>query len=66
MAYGGLINAFSSGLVDGARAGALMDATFADQDERELESQARDVKGFVEHLAASGNDFNKALETSEG
>ena len=66
MAYGGLINAFSSGLVDGARAGALMDATFADQDQRELESQARDVKGFVEHLAASGNDFNKALETPEG
>lgn len=66
MAYGGLINAFSSGLVDGARAGALMDATFADQDQRELESQARDVKGFVDYLAASGNDFNKALETPEG
>jgi len=66
MAYGGLINAFSSGLVDGSRAGALMDATFADQDQRELESQARDVKGFVDYLAASGNDFNKALETPEG
>ena len=43
MAYGNLLNAFSSGLVDGARAGALMDSTFAEQDQRELEASARDV-----------------------
>ena len=66
MAYGNLLNAFSSGLVDGVRAGALMDATFAQQDQRELEASARDVQGFVEYLAASGNDFNKALSTPDG
>lgn len=66
MAYGNLLNAFSSGLVDGARAGALMDATFAEQDQRELQDSARDVQGFVEYLAASGNDFNKALSTPDG
>lgn len=66
MGYGGLINAFSSGMVDGSRAGALMDATFAEQDNRELEADAREVTGFVEHLAASGNDFNKALSTPAG
>ena len=31
MAYGGLVNAFSSGLVEGSRAGAIMDAAFAEQ-----------------------------------
>ena len=56
MAYGGLINAFSSGMVDGVRAGALLDATFAEQDKRALEADTREVTGFVEHLAASGND----------
>lgn len=66
MAYGNLLNAFSSGLVDGARAGALMDATFAEQDQRDLQESARDVQGFVEYLAASGNDFNKALSTPDG
>lgn len=66
MAYGGLINAFSSGIVDGVRAGALLDATFAEQDNRALEADAREVTGFVEHLAASGNDFNKALSTPAG
>lgn len=66
MAYGGLINAFSSGIVDGARGGALIDATFAEQDKRALEEDARDVTGFVEYLAASGNDFNKALSTPDG
>ena len=66
MAYGGLINAFSSGMVDGVRAGALLDATFAEQDNRALEADAREVTGFVEHLAASGNDFNKALSTPAG
>lgn len=66
MAYGNLLNAFSSGLVDGARAGTLMDATFAEQDQRELQDSARDVQGFVEYLAASGNDFNKALSTPDG
>lgn len=66
MGYGNLLNAFSSGLVDGARTGALMDATFAEQDNRAREEDARDVKGFVDYLAASGNDFNKALETPEG
>lgn len=66
MAYGNLLNAFSSGLVDGARAGTLMDATFAEQDQRELQESARDVQGFVEYLAASDNDFNKALSTPDG
>lgn len=66
MQYGNLLNAFSSGLVDGARTGAIMDATFAEQDRRALEDDAREVQGFVEHLAASGNDFNKALSTPEG
>ena len=66
MAYGGLINAFSSGMVDGVRAGALLDATFAEQDNRALEADTREVTGFVEHLAASGNDFNKALSTPAG
>ena len=66
MAYGGLINAFSSGMVDGARAGTLLDATFAEQDNRALEADAREVTGFVELLAASGNDFNKALSTPAG
>ena len=66
MAYGGLINAFSSGMVDGVRAGALLDATFADQDARALEADAREVTGFVEYLAASGNDFNKVLSTPAG
>lgn len=66
MGYGNLLNAFSSGLVDGARTGALMDATFAEQDARAREEDARDVKGFVDYLAASGNDFNKVLETPEG
>ena len=66
MAYGNLLNAFSSGLVDGARTGALMDATFAQQDQRALEDDAREVQGFVEYLAASDNDFNKALSTPDG
>lgn len=66
MAYGNLLNAFSSGLVDGVRAGVLMDATFAEQDQRELQESARDVQGFVEYLAASDNDFNKALSTPDG
>lgn len=66
MAYGNLLNAFSSGLVDGARAGALLDATFAQQDQRALEDDAREVQGFVEYLAASDNDFNKALSTPDG
>ena len=66
MAYGNLLNAFSSGLVDGVRAGALMDATFAERDQRELQESARDVQGFVEYLAASDNDFNKALSTPDG
>ena len=66
MAYGNLLNAFSSGLVDGARAGTLMDATFAEQDQRELQDSARDVQGFVEYLAASDNDFDKALSTPDG
>ena len=66
MAYGNLLNAFSSGLVDGVRAGALMDATFAQQDQRALEDDAREVQGFVEYLAASDNDFNKALSTPDG
>ena len=66
MAYGNLLNAFSSGLVDGARAGTLMDATFAQQDQRALEDDAREVQGFVEYLAASDNDFNKALSTPDG
>lgn len=66
MAYGNLLNAFSSGLADGARAGTLMDATFAEQDQRELQESARDVQGFVEYLAASDNDFNKALSTPDG
>lgn len=66
MAYGNLLNAFSSGLVDGARAGTLMDATFAEQDQRALEDDAREVQGFVEYLAASDNDFNKALSTPDG
>lgn len=66
MAYGGLINAFSSGMVDGVRAGALLDATFAEQDKRALEADTREVTGFVELLAASGNDFNKALSTPAG
>ena len=66
MAYGNLLNAFSSGLVDGARAGTLMDATFAEQDQRALEDDAREVQGFVEYLAASDNDFNKALSTPAG
>ena len=66
MAYGNLLNAFSSGLVDGARAGTLIDATFAQQDQRALEDDAREVQGFVEYLAASGNDFNKALSTPDG
>ena len=66
MAYGNLLNAFSSGLVDGVRAGALMDATFAQRDQRALEDDAREVQGFVEYLAASDNDFNKALSTPDG
>ena len=66
MAYGNLLNAFSSGLVDGALAGALMDAAFAQQDQRALEDDAREVQGFVEYLAASDNDFNKALSTPDG
>ena len=66
MAYGNLLNAFSSGLVDGARAGTLVDATFAQQDQRALEDDAREVQGFVEYLAASDNDFNKALSTPDG
>lgn len=66
MAYGNLLNAFSSGLADGARAGTLMDAAFAEQDRRALEDDAREVQGFVEHLAASDNDFNKALSTPDG
>ena len=66
MAYVNLLNAFYSGLVDGARAGALMDATFAQQDQRALEDDAREVQGFVEYLAASDNDFNKALSTPDG
>ena len=66
MAYGNLLNAFSSGLVDGVRAGALLDATFAQRDQRALEDDAREVQGFVEYLAASDNDFNKALSTPDG
>ena len=66
MAYGNLLNAFSSGLVDGVRAGALLDATFAQRDQRALEDDTREVQGFVEYLAASDNDFNKALSTPDG
>lgn len=66
MAYGNLLNAFSSGLVDGARTGALMDATFAEQDNRAMQEDARNVQGFVDYLAATGNDFSKALSTPDG
>lgn len=52
----GLLNAFSSGFVDGTRAGALMDATWAAQDERERAEKERQqehdsMKGLAEYLA---------------
>lgn len=52
----GLLNAFSSGFVDGTRAGALMDATWAAQEERERAEKERQqehdsMKGLAEYLA---------------
>lgn len=52
----GLLNAFSSGFVDGTRAGALMDATWAAQDERERMEKERQqelesMKGLADYLS---------------
>lgn len=52
----GLLNAFSTGFVDGTRAGALMDATWAAQEERERAEKERQqehdsMKGLAEYLA---------------
>lgn len=56
----GLLNAFSSGFVDGARAGALMDATWAAQDERERAEKDR------QQLEADMQEFADLSEKSSG
>lgn len=56
----GLLNAFSSGFVDGARAGALMDATWAAQDERERAEKDR------QQLEADMQEFADLSEKNSG
>lgn len=64
----GLLNAFSSGFVDGSRAGALMDATWAAQDERERADKERqqlesDMKEFAD---LSEKNSGAVMNTPEG
>lgn len=64
----GLLNAFSSGFVDGSRAGALMDATWAAQDERERADKDRqqlelDMKEFAD---LSEKNSGAVMNTPEG
>lgn len=56
----GLLNAFSSGFVDGTRAGALMDATWAAQDERERAEKDR------QQLEADMQEFADLSEKNSG
>lgn len=56
----GLLNAFSSGFLDGARAGALMDATWAAQDERERAEKDR------QQLEADMQEFADLSEKNSG
>lgn len=64
----GLLNAFSSGFVDGTRAGALMDATWAAQDERERAEKDRqqlevDMQEFAD---LSEKNSGAVMATPEG
>lgn len=64
----GLLNAFSSGFVDGARAGALIDATWAAQDERaRAEKERQQLDADMQEFADLSEKNNGAvLSTPEG
>lgn len=64
----GLLNAFSSGFVDGARAGALMDATWAAQDERErAEKDRQQLESDMQEFAdLSEKNSGAVMATPEG
>lgn len=64
----GLLNAFSSGFVDGARAGALMDATWAAQDERErMEKDRQQLEADMQEFAdLSEKNSGAVMSTPEG
>lgn len=64
----GLLNAFSSGFVDGARAGALIDATWAAQDERaRADKERQQLDADMQEFADLSEKNNGAvLSTPEG
>lgn len=64
----GLLNAFSSGFVDGARAGALIDATWAAQEERaRAEKERQQLDADMQEFADLSEKNNGAvLSTPEG
>ena len=64
----GLLNAFSSGFVDGTRAGALMDATWAAQDERErMEKDRQQLEADMQEFAdLSEKNSGAVMTTPEG
>lgn len=64
----GLLNAFSSGFVDGTRAGALMDATWAAQDERErAEKDRQQLESDMQEFAdLSEKNSGAVMATPEG
>lgn len=64
----GLLNAFSSGFVDGTRAGALMDATWAAQDERErAEKDRQQLESDMQEFAYfSEKNSGAVMATPEG
>ena len=64
----GLLNAFSSGFVDGARAGALIDATWAAQEERaRAEKERQQLDADMQEFADLSEKNNGAvMATPEG
>lgn len=64
----GLLNAFSSGFVGGTRAGALMDATWAAQDERErMEKDRQQLEADMQEFAdLSEKNSGAVMTTPEG
>lgn len=64
----GLLNAFSSGFVDGTRAGALMDATWAAQEERErAEKERQQLESDMQEFAdLSEKNSGAVMATPEG
>lgn len=65
----GLLNAFSSGFLEGARGGALIDATWAAQDERERKQKEeaelqKDMKAFAGFDAYMQDEQIRALPST--